>query len=106
WGLMGVQPVGTFVAGDGLGREETALSGTTDAAWFEETLRSLLAKAGLVAGAVGAGTLAWRDAAEAATITGWVDVKDQTYGATGDGSTNDRNAIQNALNDAAERVCY
>jgi hypothetical protein len=80
--------------------------GSAGIARLEQTRRSLLAKAGLVAGGIGIGTLAHPGAAEAATITGWINVKDAPYNATGDGTTNDRAVVQQAITDAQGGVCY
>jgi hypothetical protein len=72
----------------------------------DETRRSLLAKAGLIAGGVGLVTLARSESAHASTITGYINVKDAPYLAQGNGTGDDTTAIQNALNDAANPTLY
>jgi hypothetical protein len=73
---------------------------------WDETRRSLLAKAGLIAGGVGLVTLGRSEPALASTITGYINVKDAPYLAQGNGTGDDAAAIQNALNDAANPTLY
>ncbi|HEV3000920.1 MAG TPA: glycosyl hydrolase family 28-related protein [Solirubrobacteraceae bacterium] len=62
--------------------------------------RRLLRDAGLAtAGALGLAAATAHPAAAAATAVTAINVKDAPYGATGDGSTDDRAAIQAGLND-------
>jgi pectate lyase-like protein/parallel beta helix pectate lyase-like protein len=62
--------------------------------------RHVLGAGALTAGAAMAPALLRPDDAAASTITGYYNVKDSPYNATGDGSTNDTAAIQAALNAA------
>jgi hypothetical protein len=86
------------------------MSSSTDSAVgngrHEETRRALLAKASLVGGAMGLATLAGADRASGAVLTTdnaitANNVKNSTWGAVGDGVTDDRQAIQNCINDSA-----
>jgi Pectate lyase superfamily protein/Right handed beta helix region len=70
--------------------------GVSPASRREDTRRALLGKAALVGGGLGVVTLARsQPAAAASMLTGYFDVKD--YGATGNGSTDDKQKIQDAI---------
>lgn len=65
------------------------------------TRRDLVAGAAAVAGSIGVGSLLRPAAAQAANSGDYFSVTDGAFGATGDGVTNDRAAIQDACDAAA-----